>query len=125
MTAYVDSLFAEGSPLLVSEGVIECPTLDCGAPCNKSDLGDDGECRYCGVRIKHPLWPATPGFASDDQALAEKQESFESAIRALREARNEIADELCERPGVLKGARGMLLRMLDHVIDEIEMWGAP
>jgi hypothetical protein len=53
---YVATLFAKGSPLLVPgcDDIIECPAADCGAPCNPSDIFDDGTCRYCGEVIKLP-----------------------------------------------------------------------
>lgn len=54
MSEYVDRLFLAGSPLLVCDGIIECPAADCGAPCCPSDVFDNGMCRYCGDIIKLP-----------------------------------------------------------------------
>lgn len=31
----------------VAPGIVECPDPECGAPCNRSDVSDDGVCRYC------------------------------------------------------------------------------
>lgn len=54
MNSLLASLFAPDSPLLIAEGIIECPQPDCGAPCNDNDVFDDGRCRYCGDIIELP-----------------------------------------------------------------------
>lgn len=47
-------IFAPSSGLGVGPefpDLVECPFPDCGAPCKRSDISDEGACRYCGGYI--------------------------------------------------------------------------